>query len=67
MIEENIIQIKKGITINVNLSVKDIIYVKRIIFGYATCSCENGKYLVSVIDDSVRYDEDIKINFNEKI
>ena len=31
--EENVIQIKSGITINVNVSVKNIIYVRNIIFG----------------------------------
>ena len=30
---ENVIQIKSGIMINVDVSVKDIIYVKKIIFG----------------------------------
>ena len=30
---ENVIQIKLGITINVNPSVKNIIYVKKIIFA----------------------------------
>ena len=30
---ENVIQIKSGITINVDMSVKNIIYVKKIIFG----------------------------------
>ena len=29
---ENVIQIKSGITINVDVSVKNIIYVKKIIF-----------------------------------
>ena len=31
--EEDVIQIKNGITINVDVSVKSIIYVKKIIFG----------------------------------
>ena len=31
--EENVIQINGGITINVDLSVKNIIYMKKIIFG----------------------------------
>ena len=31
--EENVIQIKNGITINVDVSVKNIIYVKEIISG----------------------------------
>ena len=30
---ENVIQIKSGITINVDVSVKNIIYVKKVIFG----------------------------------
>ena len=30
---KNVIQIKGGITINVNVSVKNIIYVKKIMFG----------------------------------
>ena len=31
--EESVIHIKRGKTINVDASVKDIIYVKKIIFG----------------------------------
>ena len=31
--EENVIQIESGITINVDASVKNIIYVKKVIFG----------------------------------
>ena len=30
---ENVIQIKSGITVNVDASAKNIIYVKKIIFG----------------------------------
>ena len=33
MMVENVIQIKSGITINVDVSVKNIIYVKKVIFG----------------------------------
>ena len=33
LMEKNVIQIKSGITINVNTSVKNIIYAKKIIFG----------------------------------
>ena len=31
--EEDVIQIKRGIRINVDMSVKNIIYMKKIIFG----------------------------------
>ena len=33
LIKENLIQINGGITIDVNVSVKNIIYIKKIIFG----------------------------------
>ena len=33
LIEENIIQINSGITVNIDLIVKHIIYVKKIIFA----------------------------------
>ena len=50
---------------------------KDYVWNPATCNCENGKYLASIMDDSViiydevikSYDEEIKIiltNFNEK-
>ena len=39
---ESVIQIKSGITINVDASAKNITYVKKIIFGIAlSCSSEN--------------------------
>ena len=31
--EENVIQISGGITININVSVKNVAYVKKIMFG----------------------------------
>ena len=43
--EENAIQINGGITINVDVSVKNVMDVKKI-------SYEIGKYLASVMDDS---------------
>ena len=43
--EENVIQIKSGITINVDVNVKKHhIYEKEYIWNPATCSCKNGKY-----------------------
>ena len=68
--EQNVSQINGGITINVKVSVKNIIYVKKIVWNPATCTCENGKYLASIMDDSgIICDEIIdvqEINFNVK-
>ena len=49
----NVSQINGGITISIDVSVKNIMYVKKIIWIPATCNCGNGKHLPSVIDDSV--------------
>ena len=47
------IQINGGIIINVDVGVKNVIYLKKIIFGILLqWSGENGKYLASYIDDS---------------
>ena len=62
--EENVIQINGGITINVDANVKNVMYVKKIIF-------ENGKYLASILGDSAitcdeiidSYDEDYSNKF----
>ena len=68
------IKIKNGIMINVDGSVKNICE-KDYIWNPAICSCENGKYLAIIIDDSVITCDEIidaeetKIvttNFNEK-
>ena len=51
---ENVTQIKSGITINVDVSAKNIIYLKKnYIWNPATFSCKNGKYLASITDSSV--------------
>ena len=58
--------------INVDASVKNIIYVKKdYIWNPATCSCENRKHLASTIADSVStcdiiIEETFSINFNGK-
>ena len=57
------------------MSIKNIIYVKKdYIWNPAKCSCENGKYLLNLEDDSVITCDGIKeetkavaINFNEKV
>ena len=53
MIEKKVTQINGGITINVDVSVKNIIYEKDYVWNPATCNCENRKYLASVVDNSV--------------
>ena len=76
--EKNAIHINGGITINVDVSVKKFMYVEKIVWSPATCICENGKYLASIMDESAiicdevikSYDEEIKatpVTFNEKI
>ena len=49
--EENVIQINGGITINVDVSVRNVMYVKKILFGtllHVVLQRENiyGKYLL---------------------
>ena len=42
--EENVLQVNRGITINTNVSVKNVMYVKKIIFGilvHAVVKMEN--------------------------
>ena len=54
LVEENVIQIKNGIMINVDEIVKKYpICEKHYIWNPATRSRENGKYLASIIDNSV--------------
>ena len=54
LMEENVIQIKSGITINVDVSVKSIIYLQKIIFGILLhVAAKNVKYLAGIIDGSV--------------
>ena len=67
---QNVIQIKDGIMIHVGASICE----KNYIWNTATCNCENGKYLPSIIDNSVSRSDDIieeetktvATNFNEK-
>ena len=51
LMEENIIQINDGITINVDIK-KQHIYEKDYVWNLSTCRCKNGKYLASIMDDS---------------
>ena len=70
--EKDVIQIIGGITINVDVSIKNICE-KDYIWNPTACNCENGKYLASIItDDLVIMCDEIKqsyeeeTNFNEK-
>ena len=48
---KHVIQINGGITINVDVSVKKhYVCEKDYIWNPSTCSCENRKYLASIID-----------------
>ena len=38
--EENVIQINGGIMINVDVSVKNVMYMKKYVWNPATCSCK---------------------------
>ena len=41
---KNAVQIKGGITVNVDLSVQDKMYEKKnYAWNHATCNCQNGK------------------------
>ena len=70
---ENVIQIKSGITINVGASVKKHhICEKACIWYPASCSCEKGKYLASIIGSSVItcdkiIDAEKKRNYSNKL
>ena len=44
---------QSGIMVNAGASVKTLYMWKKDILNPATCSCENGKYLASTIDNSV--------------
>ena len=52
LMEESVIQIKSGIKINVDASVKNTCK-KHYIWNPATCCYKNSKYLAGIIDNSV--------------
>ena len=53
LMEETVIQINGGIMTNVDTSKKSHVYEKDYVWNPATCNCENGKCLASIMDDSV--------------
>ena len=78
VMEQNFIPTTGRVTINVNVIVKNIIYVKKNIFGIQLYAfVKNGKYLASMVDNSAIICEEvividvddktktIPINFNE--
>ena len=59
---KNVTEINVGITINANMGIKNIYPTKNYVWNPATCNCENGKYLASIMDDSaIICDEVIKL------
>ena len=74
LIAENVNQIKSGIMINLDVSLENVIYLKKDCNWSPTeHSCKNGEYLASIIDDSVimcaeiiEETKTISTNLNEK-
>ena len=65
--EENLIQINAGVTVNVDASVKKVMYVKKdYIWNPSTCSCKNGKYLASIKYDSAVMCNEVIESWNEE-
>ena len=64
--DENVIQINGGIMINVDVSVKNVMFVKDYVWNLATCSCKNGRCLTSIMDDSAITCDEIIESYNEK-
>ena len=69
LMEKNLLQINVGIKINVDVSLKTSVCEKDYIWNPSTCSCENGKYLASIMDDSaIMCDEiiDLEAKLNDE-
>ena len=71
--EQNMTQINGGITINVNMGVKNIMYVKNIMFGillHVIMKMENMDDSAITCDEVIESNDEetktIPINFNEK-
>ena len=66
LMEEIVIEINGGITINVVWVLKtSCMWKKKIVWNPATCSCKNGKYLASIMDDSSITCDEIKESYDE--
>ena len=60
--EKDVIQINGGIMINVDVTVKNVIYVKKdYVWNPVTYSCENGNILASIMDDSANICDSYKL------
>ena len=58
--EQYVIQINGGITVNVNVSGKNgHIHEKDYVSNAATCNCKNVKYIGSIMGDSVIMHDEI--------
>ena len=55
--EKNVIQINGRITINVDVSVKNVICEKDYIWNTSICNCKNEKYLATIMDSAIMCDE----------
>ena len=73
LVVENVIQLKSGIMTNVDTRAKTSYIWKYYIWNPATRSCENDKYLASVIydllitcDEIIEETKTVPGNFNEK-
>ena len=54
MMEQTVIHINGWITMSVDASIKKHhVYETEYVWNPSTCICENGKYLASIMDDSV--------------
>ena len=68
---KNVTHINVGITINFDVSTKCHVCEKNYVWNPTTCSCESGKYLVCIMDNSEIIcdeviDEEAKPNDEEK-
>ena len=71
LIEKNVIQVNGEITKKFRFECKNYsIWDKYYVWNLSTCSCENGKYLANIMDDSkITFYEIIDVketNFNKK-
>ena len=64
--EKNSSQVNGEITINVNVNVKNTIYMKKIVQSPTICNCENRKCLASIMCDSVILCDERIQSYNEK-